>query len=241
MILTEIEFINGLFAVIFVTINTFVGSRIALKYIKIKEKTLLFMGISWILICSPWFSPSITFFLILMTGQGLSFEVFLLVQTLGIPAFLIVFMIAITELKYKGKQNLIVGIYTVIAVIFYIYLFYFIFTNPNELGHLDRAVDIEYTGIIRFFLVFTLLTILIFGILLAIDSLKSEKAHIRLKGKFLIVAFIAFVLGGFMDSMVPLTIITLPIIRIVLISSSILFYFGWLLPNWIKKRYNVEE
>ena len=115
MQLTEIEFVNGLFAAIFVIITTIVGLIIALKYRKVREKTLLLIGIAWILIASPWWSATITFFLVPATGQGLSFEAFLLIQTLGIPTFLIIYMTAITELKYKSKQKLIVGLYNTFA------------------------------------------------------------------------------------------------------------------------------
>jgi hypothetical protein len=73
---------------------------------------------------------------------------------------------------------------------------------------------------------------LISGILIARQSIRSEKPEIKLKGKFLLIAFILFVIGAFADAVLLLTVITLPIIRIILISSSVLFYFGFILPKF---------
>ena len=113
-----------------------------------------------------------------------------------------------------------------------IYIFYALNTNPDSLGTLNEIVDIEYKGILRYYLVSIIIIILISGILIARQSIRSEKLEIKLKGKFLLIAFILFVIGAFADAVLLLTVITLPIIRIILISSSVLFYFGFILPKF---------
>ncbi|MHA1467605.1 MAG: hypothetical protein ACTSP6_05940, partial [Promethearchaeota archaeon] len=60
--------------------------------------------------------------------------------------------------------------------------------------------------------------------------------EIKLRGKFLMAAFISWTFGAIADAIIPLTVITLPIIRIILITSAIEFYIGFVLPDWIKKR-----
>jgi hypothetical protein len=44
-----------------------------------------------------------------------------------------------------------------------------------------------------------------------------------------------------MDAALPLSIITLAAARIILISSAIEFYFGFILPNWFREKIIKEE
>ncbi|MFX0073477.1 MAG: hypothetical protein ACFFAO_20560, partial [Candidatus Hermodarchaeota archaeon] len=70
----------------------------------------------------------------------------------------------------------------------------------------------------------------------AFDSMKSEKVEIKLKGKFLATAWISFIIGAALDTgFISLTPLLLIITRLLLISSAIEFYFGFFLPDWLKK------
>jgi hypothetical protein len=57
-----------------------------------------------------------------------------------------------------------------------------------------------------------------------------------MKGKFLFLAWISFALGAVLDAALPLTAFSLVIIRIVLISSAIEFYFGFFLPKKLSEK-----
>ncbi len=68
------------------------------------------------------------------------------------------------------------------------------------------------------------------------SSLKSENAEVKLKGKFLIIAFLTYTTCAVLDSFAffltqPIMVV---LIRIFLMLSAIEFYFGWILPNFIK-------
>ena len=65
--------------------------------------------------------------------------------------------------------------------------------------------------------------------------MKSDDPEITLKGKFFIVAFVSWAIGAVMDAALPLNIVTLTIARIILISSAIEFYIGFILPKIVKK------
>jgi hypothetical protein len=80
-------------------------------------------------------------------------------------------------------------------------------------------------------MVFGILTFIITGILFTRNSLKSEDPKLRLKGKFLITAFICFTIGAIFDAGVNMDVLTLVVIRAILITSSILYYMGFLLPD----------
>ena len=76
---------------------------------------------------------------------------------------------------------------------------------------------------------------LIPGILIARESLKSDDKEIKLKGRFLLAAFISWTIGAIMDAALQPNIITLTIARLILISSALEFYTGFLLPEKVKK------
>ncbi|MFX0073637.1 MAG: hypothetical protein ACFFAO_21375, partial [Candidatus Hermodarchaeota archaeon] len=56
------------------------------------------------------------------------------------------------------------------------------------------------------------------------------------KGKLLLIAVISFCIGGFLDASMPTTALTLILFRLLLISSAIEFYWGFILPSWMKNR-----
>ena len=236
MALTPIEIVNGFLALIWVIISIIIGIIIASRYRKYKQKVLIYVGLSWIGIANGWFPTSISFILTLTTGNGLTPVIYFFIGNAFIPVTLFIWMIVITELMYKEKQKVILLIFAIIGVLFDIYLFYYLINDPSVIGELQGPVDVQYKSITALYLIFILLTTLVTGLLFAREALKSEKPETRLKGKFLAAAFISYTIGAITDAVVPLNFITLPLIRILLITSAIEFYIGWMLPEMIKDR-----
>ena len=236
MVVATIDILNGVFSIIFVVISTIAGLIIASKYFKSKIKTLLYIGVAWVLIACPWWPSSASVLLALATGQGLSLENYLLLGNLFVPVFLFFLVAAFTEIYYNEKQKLVLGIFGVIGIIVEIYFLYFLIVDSSVHGELQGVVDIEFRGFLRIYLIFSILVVCVLGVLIAINSIKSDTPEIKLRGKFLMAAFISWTFGAIADAIIPLTVITLPIIRIILITSAIEFYIGFVLPDWIKKR-----
>ncbi|MFW9898682.1 MAG: hypothetical protein ACFFDO_05420 [Candidatus Thorarchaeota archaeon] len=235
MALTPIESLIGLFSLIFSIIATIIGLLIASKYRKYKQNTLLYVGLSLPGLAFPWYPSSISFLTTLMIDQSLSPEWYFLIGNAFLPIALFFWILALTELILKKKQKIILIIYSVIGIIFEIYFFYSLFTAPNVIGELKGPVDVEYYGITRLYLIFVVLTIIVTGLLFVIECLKSGNPEIKLKGIFLQIAVILYTIGAVADGFMTLTFVTLPIIRIILISSIIMFYNGWILPESVKK------
>ena len=88
-----------------------------------------------------------------------------------------------------------------------------------------------------FFQIFAVFTTLVTGILFSKESMKVKDPLIKLKGKFLLVAFISFTIGALLDALLAFTPLNLVIVRLILISSAIEYYFGFFVPkrlaNWI--------
>jgi hypothetical protein len=228
------DIINGTFSLIIVIVSFYVGGYIASRYRKFNRKTLLFVGLSWIGVNNGWWPSAISFLTTLIYGKSLPDPIYFFIGNAFIPFFLLIWMVAITELMYKDQQKPILALFTIIGTIFEIFFFYYLFTSPETIGE-SGAVNVEYKGFVSLYLIFILLTILITGLLFVRESLKSNNEVTKLKGKFLAVAFISYTIGAIADAMIPLTLLTLPIIRILLISSAIEFYIGWIMPERVQK------
>ena len=240
MTLSSIDLLNGLFSLILIIIFFIVGLRIASKYFKVKQRVYLFIGFAWLGISSPWWPSCVSFLIAISTGtDGLMDypEIYFLIGNVIPPIFSIIWVAGFTELVYPKKQKAFVIIAILIEMLFQVFFIYFLITNPALIGELQSPVDVQYRGFVALHFLYFLIVILFGGFSMAKDALKSEDKEIKLKGKFLVIAFILFFIGAFFDAMMPLNFITLTIARLCLISSSIFIYFGYILPNFIKRRF----
>jgi len=217
-----------------VIIFSVVGILIITKYFKYKNKAFIYVGVAWIIMGAPWCSSSFAFLVYLVNGVGLPLEIYLILGYPLLPFGLFSFGLALIELKYKDKKNLICALLIIFVIIFEAYFIFFLFSNPLELGVLTSPVNIDFGTIITIFLIVALISVVIMGILIARESFRSDDREIKLKGKFLLLAFISLLIGAAMDTILPITFITFPIIRLILIASAIEFYFGYFLPFWLK-------
>ncbi|HEY0089297.1 MAG TPA: hypothetical protein VGB37_10660 [Candidatus Lokiarchaeia archaeon] len=235
MSITTLESVSSILSIIVVSIFIFVGLRIASAYVKYKMRNFLLLGIGWALLSSPWWPSSISFLIFLITNRGLDLRLYLLLGNVLVPLFSMLIIISLTNLRFKKNKKYIVSIFGVIGVLFEIYFLYFLINDPNILGELHGIVDIEFNIIIKIYLASMTIVILIAGMLISKESLRSEKSDIRLKGQFLFLAFVLSCIGAFADATLPLTLLTILIVRLILITGSIMFYLGFLLPKWLKK------
>lgn len=236
MAVALIDLINGIFSIIFVLVSTIVGLITVSKYFKSKKRTILWIGLAWILIVSPWWPSSLSVLCALITGKGLSLQLYLFIGNFLVPVFIFCIVAGFTNTYLLEKQKIILVVFFIFGVIFEVYFLYYLAIDPSVHGELNGLVDIEFRGFLRIYLIFIILLTLVFGILIARNSIKAEQPEIKLRGKYLLMAFISWTIGAIFDATVPLNFVTLPIIRIILISSALEFYFGFVLPDWIKPR-----
>ena len=243
MALTPLEMLYGIFSVIYVIISVITGLFIALKYRETKQYVFIFIGISSAGIATPFWSSSISFIIAVLTGEGLSEASYFLIGNFFIPVALLSWMIGLTDLIYRKYKKIIILIYVITGVIFEVYLVYYlyIFQDPSVIGILKSVVDVEYIGFTRYYLIFAIITTDITGIHFSIQGIKSADDETKLKAKFLIIGFISFTVGIIADGFMTLDFITIPIIRLLLISSAIEFYIGWTLPKSVKKLFLKTE
>jgi len=235
MTLSPLDTVNGVFSLIFVAISIMIGVIILTRYFKYKERIYFLVGATWILISSPWWSSCLSFLVALNNGFGIHERLYFLIGNILTPFAIVLWLLAFTEFLYSEKRKLILFIFGIIGAVFEILFFIFLFLDPNLIGTLNPPVDVKYNSFIMIFQIIFISIVVVTGFLFANLSLKSKDPEVKLKGKLLIIAYITFAVGAFLDSAIPLNEVTIIITRLILITSAICWYGGFILPKWMKK------
>jgi len=172
-------------------ISTILGVIIVIKYFKYKKRELILVGITWILIVSPYWPDAITFIMVLLTGNILEDGIYFFLANALIPAIHITWSIAFSDLLLKGrKKKIFILIMAIQAIIFEIIFLSLFFIDLSLIGTRMAPFYVKWTDLVVFYLLLSIIMFLIMGILFVRKSLRSENKEIQLKGKFLLVAFI---------------------------------------------------
>ena len=195
------------------------------------------MGLTLIFLSSGWYGTSESFLIALLYGnEGLTFQVIALLNFIPLPIGLISWTMAFTNLLYKDKQKLLVGMVLLLTVFFYTAFLYALYTNPVAVGEKITPVDTKGNSLFLLSYIFIFIIIIVLtGIKFGHETMKYEDPDMKLKGKLLIFAFPAYAIAGLLDSYIPSTAITLVLFRVILILSAFGFYGGFILPKWLKK------
>ncbi len=246
MALAVIDYINGSSSLIFVVISIAIGVKIILKYREHKRKELLYVGLTWILLCEIWWASSISFLVaVFNNGEGLSESAYFLIGGLFVPVAALIWLKVFTDLIRKDIQKQILIVFLIIGVIFEVYLIWAVVNNPRIIGVLENPVNARFTLLYTLFLIGVLSVFLITGIIFATTSLRSENAEIKLKGKFLLIALISFFAGAVLDGtkyffVGSIANVVIVVDRLILVSSALEFYIGFILPPFVKKLFLAE-
>ncbi len=237
MELVELDFLNGILSIIVVAISFYVGIYIISKYFEHKKRAFLFVGLVAIITSQPWWPHIISFFLVLSTGENLNPQSYFILGNVLIPVAILLWLISIAEFKYNDKMKFFVIIGLLYLIFFEIAFISFLLLDHNLIGQQIGAIDVQYNPVMLVLLITALGIILPSGILFAMESLKSDNKEIRLKGKFLLLAFSAYCVGAAIDSLILTNPINLISARILLVLGAIGFLGGFIPPNWMKKQF----
>ena len=128
-----------------------------------------------------------------------------------------------------------------ICVIFESIFLSYLFNNPLALGSISGYFDPNFGLFVR---IYQITIYLIFGLAALIfirESLKSDNLETKLKGKFLLGGYFAFLTGSILDIMALVdfpsqaSIALVIVARILIFSCEILLYCGLTLPDFVKK------
>lgn len=239
-----VDFLQGLFSLLFVLISLILGFTILSKYSKYHSSLYILVGLSWIGVANPWFPDSISFIMNLTIQQSLPIELYFIIGNAFIPLALLCWLIAYTNMMGKKRQKLILSLTIILSIAFEIAFFYLLITNINLIGTINplRPFTVDFDLFIMIYLLIVIAVMLITGLKFAQRSVKSDNKDIRLKGKLLRAAFITFTIAAILDSLLGaiftdptdlLLSIMVVLTRILLIIAAFEFYGGFILPKWM--------
>ncbi|MBD3342273.1 MAG: hypothetical protein GF353_24445 [Candidatus Lokiarchaeota archaeon] len=234
MPLELLQIISGIGIIVFIVIALFIGLLIILAYFEFKESILLYIGLTWIALILPYVPSAINFIMYILSGAILPDRVCFIIGLSFSPVGFTCWIAAITELMYPRLKKSIIIISIIYGLAFELVFFYYVIVNPSIIGMVISPVDIEYRTFVVVYIIIDLGILLITGVKLGLGSMKNENEEAKLKGKLHIIAWILYVGGALFDGILPLTLVTILIVRIILILSSIAFYGSFLLPNWMR-------
>ncbi len=244
MALELVDFLQGLFSLLFVLISLILGFKILSKYFKYKSNLYILVGLSWIGVANPWFPDSISFIMNLVLQESLPVELYFIIGNAFIPLALLTWLIAYTNMISKKRQKLVISITIILSIAFEIVFFYLLITDIDQIGIINpaRPFTVDFGILITIYLLVVIVIMFITGIIFAQRSVKSEDKDIKLKGKLLRAAFITFTVAAILDSLLgaifedptdPILSIMVVATRVLLIIAAFEFYGGFILPKWM--------
>jgi hypothetical protein len=234
--LTPLELFYGSLTFIAVIISVILGIFIALKYISFKKIEFLFVGFTWILIVSPYWSDAIQFITILTMGQQISTGLYFFIANAFIAPIHVTWIYAITKFIFKKHKKTILTVFIIEALAYEIMFLFVYFINPNYIGEQKSVFVVEWAIWIQVYLLISIALFLITGFAFTRQSFRSDNRELKFKGIFLLIAFIMFAAGAVIDVIgaESPSEITIFLARTFLIISAICFYVGFTLPRFIK-------
>jgi hypothetical protein len=236
--LNGLDILRASFTLLFVVISFIVGFKILFKYFKLKRKELITVGLTWILIGSPWWPLAISFVTILLFNYLLDPLLYIFFMTgLSAPG-LLCWMYSISELNYPHLKKKIIVIYGIICGVYEVLLLILLFTNPELVATKGVPFDgfsYNRSWFVNIFLIFVIVNAIITAILFCRASLKSENATVRWKGKFLLIGFLLFMATAVFEVFSSGNKILQAILRIFFSVASLFYYLGFFLPSWLEK------
>ena len=233
--------LSGALSFIFVFICCLIGLKIAFKYFLRKERTFLLVGLAWFGLGSPWLADAVNFIMIVFLNTMLIEELYFILIIPFVPLFLLMWLIAVSEMYYKEKEKYILIISIGLIILFEIFFFAFLYIDHNLIGRYVTPFQIEFSLFIEIFFIVIIIVTVSTGIHVALKSIKSNHPETRINGIFLFFAFVLYAIGAICDSSLELTEITVIVVRLILMVSAFCYYLGFFLPDYLKKILLREE
>ena len=246
-----VDILQGSLSLIFVIISFIIGVSIISKYGKNKNRLYILVGLTWLTLSTLWLPEASSFLMSLFIQQTLAIEWYFILGNVFVPIALICWVTAYTDMVNKEKQKIAIGLVLIFSIFFEVLFFYNFFLDINLIGVISpsRPFSVDLGYFLAILLLISFLILFLTGFKFARKSIRSENKEVRLKGKLLQFAFIAFTIAAviekslrsfligtvFPDPTILFLSLILVVMRLLLISSAIAFYGGFLLPGWMKK------
>lgn len=239
--LTDLELLRGIFSLVYVVISLIFSIKIISKYFAVKRIEFVTVGLSLVCMCSAWWPSAFNIITVSVFNYAIDPPLHILLMSGFIAPGILLWIYSFSILAYPESKNKIYYIYFVICVLYEILFLIFLIIEPNLIAVYEGRFSYKRTLFNLVFQVFAVLSIIVTGFLFAKKSIKSDDSQIRWKGRFLVIAIISYVGASIIDIFSVGNVFLQVILRIILISSAIEYYFGFFLPKWLTKILIKEE
>lgn len=239
--LDPIDYLNGPLSLIVVGISIYVGIHILTKYVQHKESVFLYVGLVAIITSEPWWPHVISLISVLTTGEPLSTLAYFLIGNSLIPVAILFWLMALIKLQYKDYKKTLISFGLIYLVAYELVFFFLLISDYELIGIRIGSIDVQYNLGMLVLLITALAIILPSGLMFAKESFRSEKAEIKMKGKFLMLAFISYCSGAAIDALILSNPFSLIIARTLLVTAAVGFLGGFVPPSWIKRLFLSQE
>jgi len=238
------QIISGAGSLIFAILSIILGLRILINYFTVKRKEFISVGLSWIFLSSAWWGGGFCFLSILLFQYAFEQQLYLFLAITFIPFALISWTYSVYNLFLKDtlglKKDTLLYVFIICCLIYWGLIIILLFYDYNLVG----SYVIFQTRPALLAAIFDLIAIvfaLITGLIFASQSMRADDKTLVWKGRFLSTGFILFTIGTFLEVLLTLNPIGLVIVRIILITSAIAYFLGFLLPTPLEKKLIKED
>jgi hypothetical protein len=231
---TLLGYLDGLTAAVIIITAVVFGSLSFFHARKLGAKLLYYAGALVVVVGLLWLGPFVEFLTVLLTGGNIPGELYGILSYIWVgPAVVIAFYLG-GELMAPEKTKIIVGIYTVLGVIFEVFMFIFPNGNNSAIGTFTwddpTAGNLLNTGFNRASPTFWLVALFLISVLIFLGigfALKAKQAtgDLRRKFSYLSIAFIIFVVSGALDSILDPGV-AIGFVRLLMATFAIWTYLG---------------
>ena len=211
------------------------GIAIIKKYFENKHPTMLYYGLSFIFVTSPWIVYVVNFSVYLIFSSELTIEVFYLIGYSTVLLASASWVIGTFTLIYTHLLRLMKRVMGFLIVIYYTFFLIFVFTRMDLIGTTVGFWKIQYGIFTQFFITVALLSFLVTIILFVWNARESPDPEIRLKAKLLLFMGIFFGVASGIEIVPFFSPVLVIVSRTMLSLAAICLYLGTLLPDWAKK------
>jgi len=233
-----IDLVNGTLSIVVTIITLILALTMISKYFKYKVSNLLFIGISVFGLSARNWPRIATFISILITTNPITPELYFILgngHSIGLIAWMIGSMIML-EIKPKSRK-IILGAFLLFEIVYLSVFYVCIFFNLSLIGSYTPVFDDE-PGILVTIHTYVMIPLLVITVLkLFLGTQKANKKEIRLKGQFIVIGMLFFLISGLINTYLQLELIY----AILLLIGVFCLYIGLTMPNWIKKVFLKSE
>ena len=185
---TIIYILNFIFSLLGLIIAVFIGLRVISKYFEYGRREFLLIGVVFILLTEPWWPSILLFLSLIITGSYLKIEIILLLGNIFLPLTTLFWLVACNNLLNYKRKKMIYTIFIIHGILFEIFLFYFILTDPSEIGEISGCVDVNYGTFVSLYHLTILIVALVTCSLFAKVCINSDNPETEVKGKLILLA-----------------------------------------------------